>query len=243
MLKEVVATSSNKRTAVPIIIDLASVVIAIGVWSTLVDQFSRNNAINAGILAIVFLFFCFAVFWLKKLESVEKTDSIPLRWLSENKLRAFGSLFGIALAAAFAHQLGYFDLIMTVDDRVLGAGESSAFFVYAPGAWLGAGLIYTLVISSTSAPRYEFDDNEYWVRTGLGMLGVNVMLLFGAVELTAVCQNATPLTTMLVTAPLLLLLFLPPRLIYLTKQNSVVSLVTFGIFMLVLFNLIIQTIS
>lgn len=243
MLKEATATSSNKRTVVPLIVDLVSVVIALLIWSSLYEQFSTNNPLNAVIIGLFFFLFCIAVYWIKKLEPLEFTDSISLEWLTENKLRTLGSLFGIALAAALAHQLGYFDLILEVDDRVLGAGESSAFFVYAPGAWLGAGLIYTLVISSTSAPRYEYDDSEYWVRTGLGMLGVNVMLLVGAAEITAVCEESSLITTFLVTAPLLLLLFLPPRLIYLTKQNSIYSLLSFGVFMLIVLNLVIQSVN
>lgn len=242
MLKEAAAISSNKRTAVPIIVDIVSIATAVLLWPSLIEQFSANTPVNAAMIGLIFLYFCFAVFWIKKLEPVAYTDAIPLHWLTENKLRVFGSLFGIALAGALAHQLGYFDLIMEVDDRVLGAGESSAFFVYAPGAWLGAGLIYTLVISSTSAPRYEYDNGEYWVRTGLGMLGVNAMLLLGAAELTAVCENRSLLTTVLITTPLLLLLFLPPRLIYLTKQNSIYSLLSFGVFLLVILNLVIRSV-
>ncbi|MEM7335807.1 MAG: hypothetical protein AAF490_27260, partial [Chloroflexota bacterium] len=156
---------------------------------------------------------------------------------------ALGSLFGIGLAGGLAHQLGYFDLILEVDDRVLGAGESSAFFVYAPGAWIGAGLIYTLVISSTSGPRYRLDGSDYWSRTGLGITGVNLMLIIGTAELTAVCQSTPIFWATLIVTSLLLLLFLPPRLIYLMKQNSVMSLISFGLFMLVLLNLSLRYLS
>lgn len=243
MLKEARAMSPHKATAVPIFVDVVSILIAIAIWPNLMSQFQINNGLNAAIIGLFFLFFCIAVYWLKKLETEEPTTIISLQWLSDNKLRALGSLFGIALAAGLAHQLGYFDLILEVDDRVLGAGESSAFFVYAPGAWLGAGLIYTLVISSSSAPRYRVGEPEYWSRTGLGMFGVNMMLIIGTAELTAVCQSTPVYIATLVVTTLLLILFLPPRLIYLKKQDSIGSLASFGIFLLVLLNLSLRFIA
>lgn len=243
MIKEARAISANKGTAVPVIIDCFSILLAIVIWPNLMEQFHVNSGLNAAVIGLFFILFCVAVFWLKKLETDQATSAIPLKWLSENKLRAFGFLFGIALAAGLAHQLGYFDLILEVDDRVLGAGESSAFFVYAPGAWLGAGLIYTLVISSTSAPRYKIGHSDYWSRTGLGILGVNLMLIIGTAELTAVCQSTPIYIAFFIISTLLLLLFLPPRLIYLMKQNSISSLISFTIFMLVLINLSIRYIA
>lgn len=243
MLKEARAMSIYKPTAVPIFVDLLSILIAVAIWQNLMSQFKVNNGLNAGIIGLFFMLFCVAVFWLKKLEVEQPTRSIPLQWLSDNKLRALGSLFGIALAAGLAHQLGYFDLIMEVNDRELGAGESSAFFVYAPGAWLGAGLIYTLVISSTSAPRYRIGQSEYWSRTGLGMFGVNLMLIIGTAELTAVCQSTPIFMATGIVTVLLILLFLPPRLIYLKKQDSLASLASFTLFLFVLLNLSIRYIS
>ncbi len=237
MLKEARAISVQKATAVPVVIDLISIAIAIAIWPNLMNQFHVNSGVNAAVIGIFFIIFCIAVYSIKKLEPEQPTERLPLEWLSENKLRALGSLFGIGLAAGLAHQLGYFDLILEVDDRVLGAGESSAFFVYAPGAWIGAGLIYTLVISSTSGPRYRIGQSEYWSRTGLGIMGVNLMLIIGTAELTAVCQNTPLFWATIIVTTLLLILFLPPRLIYLMKQNSIMSLASFTLFILVLINL------
>lgn len=237
MLKEIRLFSVNKETAVPVLTDAVSILLAVLIWPNLMSQFRNNSGLNALFIGLFFVLFCIAVYWLKKLQPVQPTENIPLQWLSENKLRALGSLFGIALAAGLAHQLGYFDLILEVDDRIMGAGESAAFFVYAPGAWLGAGLVYTLVISSTSAPRYQAADAEYWPRTAVGMFGVNLMLIIGAAELTAACQSAPVFPATLILIFFLAILFLPPRLIYLTKQNSPMALLSYGILLLVLVNL------
>ena len=222
-------------TAVPIIIDILTL-IALIVWeSTLSTQFQTLSAINASILGGTFILFCFAVYWLKKLEPRVDTTSgswIPAQLLSVTGQRVLGIVFGVALALGIAHQLGYMESIFIVDDRVLGAGESSAFFVYGPASWLSAGLIYALILSSTTPPRFLQEESRYAIMAALGLIGVDLMLVLATAELHAAIQSANFLWFF---AALLILIafFVPTRLVYLTKQPQISSLVSFAILLLV----------
>jgi hypothetical protein len=146
--------------------------------------------------------------------------------------RLLGVFFGIALALSVAHQLGYMESIFIVDDRVLGAGESSAFFVYGPASWLGAGLIYMLILSSTTPPRFLQNKSRFKLFAILGLAGVNMTLLFATAELSAAIQSNN-LLWLLVIFPILLVLFMPTRLVYLTKKPHISGFVSFIILLLV----------
>lgn len=234
MNNQATSSDSSNATAVSVIlIDLLSILLAFWAIPSMRNYFRQTTAINAAVLGGVFVLFCFGVFFIKKLESTRNQESMD-QWLTQRNLTIAGVLFGIVLAGAFAHQLDYFSLLLEVDDRVLGAGESSAFFVYAPGAWLGAGLIYTLVLSSQKPPRFQANTAVYQRMAVLGLLAVNVMALFMAAELVSLFHHQTMLSGLLALILLLPLLFLPPRLIYLTKRNSQASLLTFIVYLITL---------
>lgn len=226
MVKLLSAHDIRSSTAVSILTDLLSILLAIWLWVAATARFRQTNGLNAAIIGGVFALFCIGVYWLKKIRATETAVALPL---SINQLRLLGIATGLALALGLAHQFGYFQAIQVADDRVLGAGESAAFFVYAPGAWLGAGLFYMLILSSTTPMRYAASDR--W-RVGLGLFFVNAMAFVTAVETTAVFTSSTWRGSL--TLLLMLLLFLPPRLIYQQKQGSRQPLLSFGIYLLIL---------
>jgi hypothetical protein len=116
----------------------------------------------------------------------------------------------------------------------LGAGESSAFFVYGPGAWLGATLFYVLVLSADVRPTIARGTPRYQPLTAVSLLLVNGMVLVGTAAFAATLAR-WQLTTPLIVGLLLLAaaaFWLPPRLWYLTKQPLPSTLLTFTLFIL-----------
>ncbi len=223
------------KTAVPVTIDIFTIA-ALILWSdALFTRFLNQSALNAALLGGAFIFFCIAVYWLKKLEPEPETTTfrwIPAQLLSVTGQRILGMLFGVALALGIAHQLGYMESIFIVDDRVLGAGESSAFFVYGPASWLGVGLIYMLILSSTTPSRFLKAEPRYNLVAALGLVGVNLMPVLAAAELHAAIQS-TNILWFFVTFLILAVLFIPTRLVYLTKHPQISSLISFIILLLV----------
>lgn len=200
----------------------------------LTARFQTLSAVNAALIGGAFVLFCIAVYLLKKLTPLPD-QARPHGWpLSPTAQRLFGVLFGVAMTLFLAHQLGYLALILEVDDRVLGAGESSAFFVFAPGAWLGLALIYVLVLSSTAAPRFDRTTTRFHWMAFIGLLGVNGMAILVAAELNSAFAAIHPLSQAVVILLLLYLLFLPPRLVYQARQRHPVGLISFSLLLAII---------
>jgi hypothetical protein len=197
-------------------------------WSA---RFTERQVTNVVTLTLVYFLFCVAVYLIRKLEpqlsAAEAKVHIP-GWLTTRlTMTILAALFGLTLAVLLLQQVGYWESVLLVDDRRLGAGESSAFFVYAPGAFLAASLFYILVLSAPTRETILVGSRRYVPLALLGLVGVNGMMLL----LTAVFQSlALPWYFLL---PALLLLFGPPRVWYLCKRPSFLPLLTF-LLMLVL---------
>jgi hypothetical protein len=130
-------------------------------------------------------------------------------------------LFSLTLAVLMLDQMGYWDSIFVVNDRKLGAGESSALFVYAPGAFIATALFYVLVLSGKVRESILRQSRRYAPLALLGLVGVNGMMMM----MTAVLHSLN-LNWWLIL-PALLLLFGPPRIWVLAKRPSPLPLITF----------------
>jgi hypothetical protein len=141
-------------------------------------------------------------------------------------MRLLAIFFALMLAVLILQQLGYWDSIFVADDRILGAGESSAFFVYGPGAWIAAALFYVLVLSASVRVTIVELSRNYIALALLGLLGVNGMLLLG----TAVLQSTQLFSGWpgaIGAFVLLVLLFAPPRVWFLAKRPSLLGAVSY----------------
>jgi len=205
----------------------------------LVDWFDERLALNVIRLVFIYALFCVAVYLIRKLEKqltpAAAVFTMPAFLTSVPFMRVMGVLFGLTLALLIFDQLGYFQSIFIVDDRVLGAGESSAFFVYGPGALLAVSLFYILVISGETRETVLVNTSRYIPMALIGLLGANGMLLL----LTAVFRAhlilwSVPQTVLVGILALLLLLILfgPPRVWYLTKRPSWIPVISFAIMLL-----------
>ena len=200
----------------------------------LISWLESRNTLNVILITVLYFFFCIAVYLIRKLEKQlppEKAQfTIPPVLTNVKFLRVAGALFGATLLLIILDQLGYFQSIFIVDDRVLGAGESSAFFVFGPGALLAGSLFYVLVLSGETRETVLAASGRYAPLALLGLLGVNGM----ALPLTAVFRAEFSLWQWPRTLPAalsagawLLLLFAPPRVWYLTKRPSWTPIITF----------------
>ena len=209
----------------------ATAVLAAFLWlANLTDYFTNRNSLNVIWITIVFFFFCIAVYLVRKLEpQIRWADAawhVP-DWLTNRIVMAvLAALFSLSLATLMLDQVGYWQSIFEVDDRVLGAGESSSYFVFAPGAFLAISFFYILVLSGQTRETILLDQGRYVPLALFGLLGINGMLLL----YTAVLQGMALSSWLILVA--LLLLFGPPRLWYLTKRPSWPPLVTFLIMLL-----------
>ncbi|MBX3054834.1 MAG: hypothetical protein KF770_00025 [Anaerolineae bacterium] len=207
------------------VVDGTAVLIGFFFLADMSAWFTERRATNMVALTLVYFVFCVAVYLIRKLEpqvtAAEAKLTIP-EWLTARPtMTVFAVLFGLTLAVLLLNQLGYWESIFIVDDRRLGAGESSAFFVYAPGAFIAAALFYILVLSAPTRETILVNSRRYVPLALVGLVGVNGMMVL----LTAVFQSL--LLPWYLLLPALLLLFGPPRVWYLCKRPSFLPLITF----------------
>ena len=216
-------------TLLPLLADAAGAAGVILLLPMLSALFAEASTINVLIISGIFVVYCTAVYLIRKLEpatDAERVSRLP-GWLTQTlTMRLLAIFFALTLAVLLLQQFGYWDSIFVVDDRVLGAGESSAFFVYGPGAWLGATLFYVLVLSASVRVTIEEVSRNYAGLALLGLLGVNGMLLMGAAVLQAT-NLFTGWLGIIGAFVLLLLLFAPPRIWFLAKRPSLLATISY----------------
>ena len=213
----------------PLLVDgfsLAALVVALRAGpGTAVATLQTPAGYNVLYLLGAYLFMCAGVYLLRKLEPGPDASA----WAQTSRLLArptrmvLGVLFGLATTTVMAYQFGYFNAIFVVDTLALGEGESAMLFAFAPGAWLGLSLVYTAVLALHVTPTVRWGNGRYPWQAFLGLLFVNVMFLFLAAQMTAVLTLANLsgwLAPFVLSFLAFLLLFGPPRLIYLSKQRG-----------------------
>jgi hypothetical protein len=207
------------------VVDGVAILVGFLFLNEIAAWFQARHVLNVVGITLVYAAFCVAVYLIRKLEPQLLPEMaavhVPEWLLKRPTMTTFAVLFGLTLAVLMLDQLGYWESIFLVDDRALGAGESAAFFVFAPGAFIAIALFYILVLSGPTRETILVDSGRYLPLALLGLLGVNGMMLL----LTAVLQ-AMPLPWWLIL-PALLLLFAPPRIWYVVKRPSYIPILSF----------------
>lgn len=218
-----------KLAALAPVADATAVLVGILFLPQLWQWFQTTRGIGVALILGVFILFCAAVYVVRKLEAEPATAVALPDWLYSRPLMAsLAILFGLGLSILLLGMLGYWQAIFEVNDRVLGAGESSAFFVYAPSSFIGFCFFYILVLSGETRPTILLGSGRYVPLALFGLLVINGMMLL----LTAVVRSFELGQGWLVLA--LLLLFAPPRLWYVRKRPSYLPILSFLLLLIAL---------
>lgn len=193
---------------------------------------------NALLLILFYLLFCIGVYLIRKLEShVGNSRWQPLAIFLNPKVRAvLAFLFGLLMMTTVAYQIGYFESIQSMGASTLDEGDSSALFVYMPGALLSFSMLYILVLAFPVQSNISTDSKQFPILAILGLVLVNGMLFFTTAQAKGM---ATALGFpdgfgVYVTSFLVLLLsFAPPRLLYQSKQPYPSGQISFLILLLI----------
>ncbi len=188
--------------------DAAGVAAGIFWLAGLAEQYSRMQFINSALLGAFFVLFLLGVYWLKRMR--------PAPWLRTMPFYVLGGLFAFTLSTAIGYAVGFLDSVAAMNRQLLDEPSVTVYLLLTPASWFGISLIYVLLFSTESAPRP-------WraVPALLALLAVNAM----AVALAAVArafwtrlEPANGWLPVLATLVLGLLLFAPPRLLFLGRS-------------------------
>lgn len=204
----------------------AIAVIATIFWlSPLAAQFGRMTFVNSVYFGLFFVLFMLGVAVLKRTH--------PTPWLGTWPFLVLGGLFAFVLSTAIGYSVGFLDSVARMNREMLDEPSITIYLLLTPASWFGLSLIYVLLLSNQSEP-------QPWrpLRAGLALLAVNAM----AVALAAAAHAfwlrlapASPVLPILATFVLALLLFVPPRLLYLGKPDRAQPLPLLGWLSLLLF--------
>jgi hypothetical protein len=178
--------------------------------------FKEPSGVNALVLSLGFLVFCAGVYFLRRLKPVDRDNG---EWLARSYRIALAVIFALTMSLAIAWQLGFFESGPLVDTRDLGEGGSAAYFVFAPGAWLGFAFIYVLVLAFSVNPNINSESRNRPVVAFLCLMAINAMLLLLSAQAYAVFGGRSLIWISLIFI-WLLILFLPPRLLYLVRTSE-----------------------
>jgi hypothetical protein len=178
--------------------------------------FKEPSGVNALVLSLGFVVFCAGVFFLRRFQPARDDDR---EWLARSHRIVLAVIFAVTMSLAIAWQLGFFESGPLVDTRDLGEGGSAAYFVFAPGAWLGFAFVYVLVLAFSVNPNINPASRNRPVVAFLCLMAINAMLLLLSAQANAVFGGDS-----LIWIPLifiwLLILFVPPRLLYLARTSE-----------------------
>lgn len=225
-----------------ILADIAAFMGLLTVYPALVERFLEPNGLNALLLSVGFILFCIGVFQLRRLKPAIGDSG---DWGSRGWRVVLSIFFAITIGLAITWQLGFFESSPVVDTRDLGEGGSAVYFVFAPGAWLGFAFIYVLVLAFNVTPRIDPDRSWRPVVTFFSLLAVNLMLLLLTAQ-AAVLSDSPQWLWFSAALAWLLVLFIPPRMIYTfrtTKQGTATFFIILGSFLVLLVACAFQVVS
>lgn len=174
-------------------------------------RFAFSNSI---LLGAFFLFFLLGIYVLKRLR--------PAPWLRARPFQVLAALFAFVLANAVAYSVGFLDSVAALNRQTLDEPAAALYLLLTPASWLALSLIYLLMLSLEAEPA-AWSERRRPVLALSALLAINLMALALAAVTRALWFrfSAEPSWLLLpVTWLLLLLLFLPPRLLYLGRQPA-----------------------
>lgn len=221
----------------PVIVDAGAALVIFLRLPELSSRLSEPSGLNALLLLFLYLLFCLGVYLSRKIQPQAGISRWgPPAWLMDPKVRGLlGLVFSLFMATTFAYQLGYFEAIYQIRAGLLEEGSTAAFFVYAPGAWLGFSMLIILVLAFPVDSNIQPANNRYTLLALLGLVFTNSLLIFSAAQARAMITGLN-LTlgfgSWLIVLTALALSFLPARAIYQSRQPLLSGWLSFAFLLL-----------
>lgn len=221
----------------PLLADLAGLVFALLFLPRLATQFQDLGFVNSVILGLFFLLFCLSILGLRRLEG-QGAAQILTPLLEKRVLGALGVFFALCISLATAYVTGFLDSVVDINRGLLDEPSVTIYLLLTPASWFGLALIYMLLLTGESEPAVTKESPRYLLVSLSALGGVNLM----AVATTAVWQAvwhrfSAPegaATFVALNFILYLLLYGPPRLLYLDKNPGLMAVLSFVPLLLIL---------
>lgn len=205
----------------------------------LAEQLTKPSGWNALLLVIFYILFCIGVYFIRKLQPENGASGWqPPNFLLDTRVRGvLAFLFGLLMMTTLAYQLGYFASIQSIRSAGLDEGDSSALFVFMPGALLGFSMLYILVLAFPVVESVSPGSRGSAILSALGLVLINGMVLFCAAQAKAFVGEmgaASDIINWMAVLLILIVSFAPPRAVFQSKYPYRSSILSFGLLLLIL---------
>lgn len=222
---------STMRHVIPLFSDLLAAGLAFLLLPALSSRFQAFSFMNSVIAGFFFLILCLAVYGIKSLRAATGGRP-PLDLLLERRpLAVLTVFFSLSLTLAVSYVTGFLDSVVAINRGLLDEPSVTVYLLLTPASWFGLSLLYMLVATAETEPDLSPDDSRYAFVSFLALAGVNLMAVMMTAVLQAVSARFGPATNEAFLAALIfalyLLLFGPPRLLFLARQRSWTAVISF----------------
>ncbi len=230
--------SSTKFLAVlPVVVDITALVVLLGLLPILTKILAKPSGWNALLLVLSYVLFCLGVYFIRKLEPCsERSKWSPPAFLLNSKVRiGLAFIFGLLMMTTLAYQIGYFKSVLNIGTTTLNEGDSSALFVYMPGALLGFSMLYILVLAFPVDSNVPAESSRYVWFGLVGLILVNGMLIFTTAQAEAIVSILSlkgDFFLLVISLLILVLSYAPPRALFQAKQPHPAGYVSFALLLL-----------
>lgn len=207
------------------VVDVLTFAVSQSLLPQLIQMMSAPDGINALLVAGTFFLFAGGVFSIRRLKSSPQGVEI---WLTRGQRSALALFFAFVLSLTLAWQLGFFESASQVDTTQMGEGGAASYFVFGPGAWLAFSLLYVLVFAFKVEPVIVYGRAGYWLAALFGLVATAAMLLVMVAQATVIATTIGAFWWAFTAFTVLAVLFLPPRLLYLSRVTGLQSPAAYG---------------
>ena len=221
----------------PLIADAAAA-LAIFFWlPELSPRLEEPSGLNALLLVLLYILWCLGVYFSRKLlPQPEIGRWAPPAWFMDPRVRGvLGLIFAFFMATTFAYQLGYFEALFQIRAGLMEEGSTAAFFVYAPGSWLGFSLLVILVMAFPVDSNVPPVNHRYEILAFLSLVFVNGLLVFTTAQTKAMIlglELVPGVSLWLLVLVAFTLSLLPARAIYQSRQPYLSGWLSFALLLL-----------
>lgn len=219
------------RHVIPLLSDLLAAGLGLLLLPVLSARFQNFSFMNSVLAGLFFALFCLSAHGIKRLRRAE-SGRPPLAFLLERRpLAVLAVFFSLSLTLAVSYVAGFLDSVVAINRGLLDEPSVTVYLLLTPASWFGLSLLYMLVITAETEPTLAPGSGRYGTISFLALAGVNLMAVMITAVLQAIIARFGPPADGLLLSGLLfglhLLLFGPPRLLFLARQRSWTAVITF----------------
>ncbi len=211
----------------PLLADLLAGLLLATFTPWLAQRLSRTNGGNALLLTVAYVLFCVAVALLRRLEGGPRQIDLGR---VRRPLIGLAVLFVLFVTFSIVDSWGFLTSVRLINNELMNEAEATTYLL-VPAAWFGPALVYVLILTGSTRATLRPGSRRFWLAACLGLIGISLMLAvwqgYWLASWARWQPGGPPALLFLLLFGLFLLLYTPPRLLYVARYPHALSTLTY----------------